>query len=103
MLVKVTQCSKPTFWYANYIGRSFNVIDGQLRRIYKHSEAWNVYIDKPTDTRGFILKADCVIADDFITQQAQTCWEVVNKQLQPDGVNPYAFVLGFRYGFEANK
>jgi hypothetical protein len=61
MKVKVVKCITSTFWYKGYEGRVFECVDKNGRRTQDHDGFYHVWIDKNTDTRGFILKSDAEV------------------------------------------
>lgn len=41
--------------------------------------------------------------DKIIQEEAEKAWEKINKEMQPAGVNPHAYVLGYKDCFHRNK
>jgi hypothetical protein len=73
MKIKVTKCSVVTYWYRNHIDRVLEVIDPD-KSTAVYPDAYLVYIDKNTDTRGWIKKQDC---------------EDIDTTLQPTDIERY--------------
>jgi hypothetical protein len=72
MKIKITKCSKPSYWYCNQIGRVFEVLTPEE----PHTEDHLVNMDNIPDHRGYIRKEDAMI---LLDSEFNTLTAIVNQ------------------------